>query len=396
MLSDQEINELVTDLESDRVERKRSLSDKDRVCQAICAFANDLPGHHRSGVVLIGVNDDGTLASTTIDDALLKELSQIRSNGNILPFPNMTVQRRTLNGIDIAVIEVQPSFSPPVRYNNIVWIRVGPVRAKATADEERILSEKRRYKDIPYDGRPFDGAEISDLDLELFRRVYLQAAVAPEVIAENHRTIEEQLRSLRLLGRQGAPTIGGLLTVGRDPRSWIPGAYLQFLRIDGTELTDPISHQEELSGPLPDLLPQLDRILRSEIRVQSRIPTDGIEVRSPDYPLEALVQLARNAILHRNYETSSAPTRIYWFRDRIEMHSPGGPYGQVTAENFGQPGITDYRNPLVAEAMKSLGYVQRFGYGITSARREFERNGNPTPEFQVQPTAVLVTLRPRP
>jgi ATP-dependent DNA helicase RecG len=69
---------------------------------------------------------------------------------------------------------------------------------------------------------------------------------------------------------------------------------------------------------------------------------------------------------------------------------------QVTRRNFGQPGITDYRNPHLAEAMKNLGYVQRFGVGIQIARRELEKNGDPPPEFTVEDTHVLVTVKRRP
>lgn len=79
----------------------------------------------------------------------------------------------------------------------------------------------------------------------------------------------------------------------------------------------------------------------------------------------------------------------------LEILSLGGPFGQVSCENFGQPGITDYRNPHLAEAMKNLGYVQRFGIGIQMARRELEKNGNPPLEFNVQPENVLVVIRRR-
>jgi len=67
----------------------------------------------------------------------------------------------------------------------------------------------------------------------------------------------------------------------------------------------------------------------------------------------------------------------------------------VTRQNFGQPGVTDYRNPHLAEAMKELGYVQRFGLGIPLARKELENNGNPPPEFQVEDAHVLVIVRRR-
>ncbi len=86
--------------------------------------------------------------------------------------------------------------------------------------------------------------------------------------------------------------------------------------------------------------------------------------------------------------------RVYWYDDRIEISSPGGAYGELNAANFGTPGLTDYRNPNVAEAMHVLGLVQRYGFGIGLARRELERNGNPPPDFLVDSGYVLVTLRP--
>jgi ATP-dependent DNA helicase RecG len=73
--------------------------------------------------------------------------------------------------------------------------------------------------------------------------------------------------------------------------------------------------------------------------------------------------------------------------------SPGGPYGIVNAQNFGQPGLTDYRNPTIAGVMKTFGFVQRFGIGIAEARRALAANGNPPLEFQVEPNFVLFVLR---
>ncbi len=393
-MDDQELQRLLRDLESDRVERKASLADTDRICEAICAFANDLPDHKLPGVLFVGASDDGSCAGFPITDRVLQTLADMRSNGNITPFPSMTVEKRALDGCEMAVVIVQPSDAPPVRYKGRTWIRVGPRRAVPTPEEERRLTEKRRARDLPFDLRPVPSATLQDLDVDLFRRVYLPSALAPEILEENLRSPEHQLAAMRFLtvDADHCPTTLGILVCGKDPREFIPGDYIQFLRIEGTELTDPIKDQKEIGGPLPDLLRILDETLRVHISVASNI-SQPIEMWSPDYPPVALQQIARNAVLHRTYEGTNAPVRITWFTDRVEIQSPGGPFGQVNRHNFGQPGITDYRNPHLAEAMKNLGYVQRFGVGIPIARRELAKNDNPPPEFVVEDAHVLVVLR---
>jgi ATP-dependent DNA helicase RecG len=100
-----------------------------------------------------------------------------------------------------------------------------------------------------------------------------------------------------------------------------------------------------------------------------RFASSNRESRVEEYPFDAMRQLVRNALMHRSYEATNAPVRVYWFDDRIEIHNPGGPYGTVTVDNFGEPGLTDYRNPNLAEALRALGFVQRFGAGIAIARK---------------------------
>lgn len=395
MLSDDELDHLLTDPESDRVERKESLSDPGRIRQAVCAFANDMPNHGKAGVVFIGVRENGDCAGLAITDELLRMLADMRSDGNILPLPNMSVQKRTLRGCEMAVVVVEPSYAPPVRYNGRIWIRVGPRRATASAEEERRLSEKRRARDLPFDLHEITSAAVGDLDQDAFVREYLPSAFPQDVVQANDRTLQQQLTSLRFVGVDPPhyPTVAGLLILGKTPADYVPGAYVQFLRIDGVELTEPIVDQKEIHGPLPDLLRRVDDLFAANVATAAEIPGSATDLKHPDYPRVALQQVARNAVMHRDYETTNAPVRITWFSDRVEIQNPGGPFGQVTVENFGQPGITDYRNPHLAEAMKTLGFVQRFGVGIPLARKALADNGNPELEFGVQGNHVLVIVR---
>lgn len=394
--SDDDLRLLLADLESDLVERKESASASDKIAQAICAYSNDLPGYAVSGVVFVGASDDGQPSGLDITDQLLLRLADMRDTGKILPLPHMRVATLDVDGQQVAVVEVEPSPSPPVRYEGRVWIRVGPRRAIASADEERRLSERRRAADLTFDARPMTGLTLDELDVRLFEREYLPASLPADVIDENGRTPVEQLSALRLTNLDGTPTAAGILLLGHEPTNQLPGAYLQFLRVDGTGLEDPILDDKVLTGPVPTQLRQLDELLNLNIHTAVTIGTGSTDVRRPDYPLSALQQLVRNAVLHRNYEGTSSPTRLTWYQDRIELHSPGGPYGSVTVENFGAPGVTDYRNPVLAEAMRNLGYVQRFGAGLQIARSAVERNGNPPIEFTVEPSFIGVTLRRAP
>jgi ATP-dependent DNA helicase RecG len=307
----------------------------------------------------------------------------------------MAVQKRSVAGCDFAVVIVQPSFTLPVRYRGRVCIRVGPRRATASPDEERRLLERQLTFNLPFDARTTPGASLSDLDLTYLRDEYLPKAVDAATLAENGRPLEHQVRALHFLSPDGTPTNAGLIVGGIDATAWLPGAYIHFVRFSGTNLSDPVSDEKRISGRLGDVLRRIDEVCDANNTVAIDFSGAATERRSPAYPSVALQQLIRNAVMHRSYDGTNAPIRVYWFDDRIEIHSPGGPFGQVSKENFGQPFASDYRNPLIAEAMKTLGYVQRFGVGIAVARREMNANGNPELEFDVQPSAVLATVRRR-
>jgi ATP-dependent DNA helicase RecG len=393
-LTDPELLDLLADLESDRVERKESAKDKDKISQAICAFANDLPGYGEPGVLFVGVADDGRCAGLAVTDDLLRSLADLRDQGNILPPPSMIVRKLKLDGCELAVVEVQPSTAPPVSYKGRIYIRVGPRRGIANLDDERRLNERRRSLDLPFDARPIHSVTIADMDLRLFEQTLLPSLQPPEILAENGRSLEQRLMALRFLTLEGTPTVAGILCVGRDPMSWLPGAYVQFLRLDGDELTAPVKDEKLIDGTLFDILRQLDELLTVNISTAVDFTSGNRETRVPDYPLVALQQVVRNAVMHRSYENTNTPVRITWFADRVEMVNPGGPYGVVSQDNFAT-GATDYRNPTLAEFMRGLGYVQRFGAGIPLTRKSLRDNGNPAPEFEVTSSHVAVTLRRR-
>lgn len=107
----EELEALLADLESDRVERTASVRNTDKLGEAICAFANDLPNNQRPGYLFVGAKEDGSASGAVIDDELLQNLAAIRSDGNVQPIPALNVQKWVLGGGDMAVVEVHPLTS---------------------------------------------------------------------------------------------------------------------------------------------------------------------------------------------------------------------------------------------------------------------------------------------
>ncbi len=394
-----ELEAMLADLESDLVERKESLQGDTprKIREAVCAFANDLPDHQRPGVVFVGADDAGAPVGLEITDRLLLQLADVKTDGNIVPPPTLTVRKHALRGTPVAVIAVWPSDAPPVRHRGRIWIRVGPRRAIASAQDERILNEKRRHRDPHFDVQPVPTAGVADLDLRRFDEEYLPLAVDAASLAENDRRPEERLAAMKMIAGvdDPRPTIAGILVLGKNPQDFLPGAYAQFLRIAGTDLSDPVVDDGRCSGPIAHLVRCLDDKLLAHNRTAVDFTSGPTETRTPTYPMAALQQLVRNAVMHRTYEGTNAPIHVYWFDDRVEITSPGGPYGALTRENFGQPGLVDYRNQILAEAMRVLGLAQRYGAGIPTARRALLDNGQPEPDFRVEPNWVHCTVRTR-
>ena len=395
--TDEELLEIIETGESDTVEFKESLSGSapEKIREAICAFANDLPGRGEAGLIIVGVRDDTTIGTIPVTGELLRRLADMKTDGNIVPPPSLTVEKRVLQGNEVAVVTVQPSNSPPVRFRGAIHIRTGPRRDIANAQDESILNEKRRSGDLPFDLCSIPTASVSDLNLFQFRYEYLPQAFSSEILEANDRTLNEQLAATKMIASvdQLTATVLGILTLGKNTQDFLPGAYVQFLKIDGNQLTDDILDSEAIRGSIPDQIRRLDDKLIAHNRIAVDITSGPLEKRTALYPIEAVQQITRNAVMHRTYEATNAPVRVHWFNDRIEVLSPGGAYGRVTVENFGLYGLTDYRNPNLAEAMKTFDLVQRFGVGIQIARRLLEEARHPEPEFREVGDNILATIK---
>ena len=393
MITKEELFELLHSTETYRIERTISTNDMDKFQEAICAFSNDLPNSRKNGYLILGATDDGILSGLKVDDDFLKKIAAIRSNGNILPLPIMSVERFDCEGGDLLVAEVSPSLLPPVRYRGRIFVRIGPRRDIASEAEERILTERRTAYMATFDATPCLDSTLDDLEVDYIMNDYLPSVIDADILSKDRRSTEEKLASVRLFDRtHGCPTYGSLILFGKNPRHFMPGAFVQFVRFAGNAIGGEVLNEKRFQGPLYKLLPALESFVSNAIITQRPVAVSLFREKTViNYPNNALRELLMNACMHRDYQ-SNMPVRLYQFDDHVEIMNAGGLYGEARPENF--PTVNDYRNPVVAEAMKEMKYVNMFNQGIMRVQDMLRQNGNPNAEFDVSKlTAFVVKVR---
>ncbi len=389
MITREELEQLLPQLEQDRIEKTISVNDHQKFGEAISAFANDLANHNLPGYLIVGVHDNGDKAGMTITEQTLQTLLDFRNDGRIVPPPSMIVSKFEYPDGELAVVEVQPHFLPPVRFKGRVYIRAGARRGIANEADERILTEKRTAFARSFDVLPCKGSTLDDISIELFKLLYLPSAIAGDILAENGRDLKEQLASLKFYDlKEDCPTYAGILMFGTNPRYYVSGAFVQYLDFVGNDETSDVEYEHRFEGDLTTQLGQMEEFIKANV-VKLVLPEIGGDYVA-NYPLSAVKELLFNAVIHKDYQ-SNAPIRFYEFSDRIEISNAGGLYGKARPENF--PNENDYRNPALAEAIKNLGYVNQFNVGVKRSIAALAKNGSPPPEFITdQPNSFLVRI----
>lgn len=394
MVTKDEVLELLRSTETYRIERTISTGDMDKFQEAICAFSNDLPNCRKKGYLILGAYDNGTLSGLRVDDALMKKIAGIRSDGNILPLPIMSVEKFEFAEGDLLVVEVSPALIPPVRYRGRTFIRIGPRRDIATESEERVLWEKRTSYMATFDAMPCFGSSLKDIDVQFIKQEYLPQIIDTGILMTDNRSLQEQLAAIHLYDvANDCPTNAAIILFGKNASFFLHGCYVQYVHFAGEDKGSEILNERQIRGSLCSILPKLESFVKDAIVTARPMPVSILREQIVfNYPELALRELLMNACMHRDYQ-SNMPIRIYQFSNRIEILNAGGLYGEARPENF--PTVNDYRNPIIAEAMRGMKYVNMFNRGIQRVKTMLSDNGNPEPVFNVgKITAFEVMVRP--
>ncbi len=376
-----DIHQIIATGETLRSEFKSARVHPDALAAALVSFLNT-----EGGVLLVGVEDDGTISGIEHVDTATQRVDQILTN-NVTPRTTVYIEPLSVEGQRVLKITVPRGLDRPYQTRQgQCFLRVNAGKRLASREEMRrmFLAVRSLY----YDETALVGTRIHDIDFqvvdEFLNEVYGYAQDESRPQAEYLRL----LHNLKAMQRDEV-TVAGMLVFAKSPHASLPTARIDFARIDGTTIGETFLDRKTITGRLPQQLEAIEELLRLYLRQTGHIRNFEPETRY-EMPLEILREALVNALVHRDYSLSSA-IRLFMFDDRIEVHSPGPLPNSVTIENI-RAGIHVERNPIILSFMAKLGFMTRLGTGILRIFRLARESGLPEPDLTERDSEFVVTV----
>ena len=229
------------------------------------------------------------------------------------------------------------------------YIRIGSSkRPMATAMLARLLEERSSTRRIRFDESPVAAAPLGVLEDSLWRR-FLRS---PSGVAAR-----DQLAKLAIVANddsgQPKPTVAGLLMASSKPEAFLPGAFIQAVAYNGTEIAS-VTEQAyqrdaaDITGPLDRQIFSACDFVRKNMRTAARKHAEGGRLDLPQYDMLAVFEAITNAVAHRDYSIGGSKVRLRMFDDRLELFTPGQLPNTMTPDSL------EYRQVSRNEAVTSL------------------------------------------
>jgi len=377
-------------------ERKKPISD-DELVEAVVCLANR--SSNSPAWLLIGVEDDGHITgarprheSGQTDPVRVAALIANRTRPSITPRVSLV----SIQDKQIIVIEIQP-ISSPVATTAGKYLRraIGgdgkPCCLPMFFHEMHARQADRGAEDYSALVLPDAGWDALDpLEFERFRRSIRENRGGDQSLL-NLPDIElaKALGAVEANGKVQNIRVLGLLLFGKEAsiQRLLPTHEVAFQVLAGQR----VEVNDFFRWPLLRVMEECERRFAGRNR-EEEVMVGLFRIGVPDYSLAAFREALANALIHRDY-TRLGAVHVQWHTDRLEISNPGGFPEGVRLDNLLVTAPRP-RNPLLTDAFKRAGIVERTARGIDTIFYEQLRNGRPAPSYERSNEAAVVVVLP--
>ena len=377
-----DIKEIISQGESQRIEFKASLKLRKGIGETISAFANA-----EGGIILIGVSDEGETLGIDIGKKTLEDLANwMKENSDPQIYPSM--KEHQVDGKHIMELSVKESDEKPVFFKARAFQRVGKTNQRISVSKIRELAKQERKK-LHWDEGICENITLEDIDEEKVKWFLEKIRYERRLEIDPDISIREALERLDLT-RNGRMTNASVLLFGKNPQKLFFQAESRCGRFKGTKPLEFID-MKVLGGNIIDQREGVVEFVKEHIKFQAKIV--GMErVETWEYPIEAIREAITNAICHRDYEIS-ANVQVRIFDDRIEVWGCGLLPEPLTLEDLKKEHRSILRNPLIGKCFFLIKFIEQWGTGTNRIVNSCLNHGLPEPLFEELSGGLVVILR---
>lgn len=349
----------------------------------LAALANSQGGTLLIGVVgpagsVLGVRDSASTVDRVLEAALAIEPPMI------LALPRV----ETLRGQPVVVVTVPPGMPHVYAYEGRYLRREGAENVPLKPPELRRLIMERG--EASFETEIAHGATLDDI---AWPKAEAFVSSLTGLGDSDAKSVLFKRGCLALVNGELHPTNAGILLFGKEPQRFVRGAEITAARFAGETMSDTFSRQD-IRGTLPEQIRRAETFLVDHLRKGVQIGQAMARSERFEYPLEAARELVVNAVAHRDYSIAGDGIRLFIFRDRMEVTSPGRLPGPVTVENIKDERFS--RNPVIVQALSDMGFIERLGYGVDRVIDLMRQQQLDEPEFIETAGGFRVVLRSKP
>lgn len=369
MTTHTELLEIIRNGENSGVEFKRDMLENNALAKELVAFSN-LSG----GMVLLGVEDDGSISGLTRPD--LEEWVMTACRDKIRPgiIPFFEIARDIEPEKDVAVVRVTRGFDVHSLWHNnrnTYYIRVGTQSREPSPEElGRLFQQRGSFR---AELRPVSGATLADFDRRRLRDYFGRIRQQSVPSNDDETAWQTLLVNTEFMTEEGV-TVGGILLFGTTPNRFLPHAGIDAAAFPGTEKDYAVRELTALRGPMTPLLDANGAVVENGLVEQAldfvrrntpvtAVLENGRRIEKPTYPPEVLREAIVNALIHRDYLLSSTDIELAVYSDRLEIISPGRLPNGITTERM-RTGCRAARNQLLKDVMRDYRYLEHMGMGV--------------------------------
>ena len=385
-----ELNELISNGESERLEFKRSTGQRTDAAKAVCAMLNGL-----GGFILFGVNNKGEVTGQQVSAKTLEDIAVELRKIEPPAFPD--IETMNLKKGTAVILLTVPGGGGPYTFNGRAYLRHGPTTILMPRDEyERRLVERlhatRRWENEPVE----EGVSISDLDVEEIQITLDNAIRLGRLEPTDRRDTKSILRGLELV-LDGHLLNAAVALYGKSTRlkSLYPQMSIRLARFRGRNRLADFADNRQYWGHAFALMRRAESFLMDHVPIAGRVvPGRMIREDKPWYPPRATREALANALCHRDYAIPGGAVAVAMYDDHLEITNPGALHFGITPEKLTQPHESKPWNPIIANVFYRAGIIERWGSGTLNIIDWCDENGNPPPTWSEQAGSVFVTFTP--